>query len=55
MFRILGTPTEEDWPGIDSFQNYDAFLVPNHEKKPLNKIFDNLRLDEYGIDLLEVS
>lgn len=55
MFRILGTPTEDDWPGINSFKNYHSLLVPNHEKRSFDKIFDNIRLDEFGIDLLEVS
>lgn len=53
MFRILGTPTEKDWPGIDTFKNYDTMLVPVHEKRPLKEIFPNLYLDEEGIDLLQ--
>lgn len=34
IFRILGTPTEQDWPGIKSFENYKSQL-PNYSKKDL--------------------
>ena len=53
MFRILGTPTESDWPGIGGFKKYDEQTVPNLKKESLKDIFSNLYLDEVGIDLLE--
>ncbi|XP_072481972.1 cyclin-dependent kinase 16 isoform X12 [Notamacropus eugenii] len=50
IFRILGTPTEETWPGIscnEEFKNYDypkyrAEALPSHAP----------RLDTDGVDLL---
>ena len=32
MFRLLGTPTNKEWPGVENFENYSNLLVPDHEK-----------------------
>ncbi len=53
MFRILGTPNEEIWPGINNFKNYKLEFLPTYNKKPLKDHFENLYLDEMGMDLLE--
>jgi serine/threonine protein kinase len=53
MFRILGTPTEKDWPGISAFKKYDEQTVPNLKKESLKELFSELYLDDLGIDLLE--
>ncbi|XP_074064824.1 cyclin-dependent kinase 16 isoform X5 [Macrotis lagotis] len=50
IFRILGTPTEETWPGISSneeFQNYD---YPKYRAEAL--LSHAPRLDTDGADLL---
>ena len=52
VFRILGTPTEADWPGIKSFENYKSQL-PSYDKKPLASIFKDFFFEEAGLDLLE--
>ena len=53
MFRILGTPTEEIWPGVESFRNFESLLVPIHERRSLKEQFDNFYIDEIGLDLIE--
>lgn len=37
MFRILGTPTEQEWPGVESFRIFEGLLVPMHAKRKLNE------------------
>ena len=51
IFKVLGTPTEEDWPGIKTFKNYQS-MIPVYVKKQLNESIPNLKLDESGLDLL---
>ena len=53
MFRVLGTPTESDWKGIDKFKHYESLLVPNHPKRPLCEQFNLNKIGELGIDLLD--
>lgn len=37
MFRILGTPTDEIWPGVESFKNFESLLAPTHERRSLKE------------------
>ncbi|KAJ3085482.1 TFIIH complex serine/threonine-protein kinase subunit kin28 [Quaeritorhiza haematococci] len=48
-FRALGTPTEEDWPGLKSLPDYHEFQV--FPKTPLRSLFTAAGND--AIDLLE--
>ncbi|OJA16648.1 hypothetical protein AZE42_04043 [Rhizopogon vesiculosus] len=49
IFRILGTPNEETWPGVTQLPDYkDTF--PRWSKQELKSIVPNL--DEQGLDLL---
>uniref|UniRef100_UPI00398F07DE cyclin-dependent kinase 17-like n=1 Tax=Pristiophorus japonicus TaxID=55135 RepID=UPI00398F07DE len=50
IFRILGTPTEETWPGISSHEEFKAYHFPRYKAEPL--INHAPRLDTDGIDLL---
>ena len=52
IFRILGTPTEEDWAGIKTFENYKSQL-PSYSKKSLKSTFGSRRISDLGVDLLE--
>ncbi|XP_023228704.1 cyclin-dependent kinase 17-like [Centruroides sculpturatus] len=50
IFRTLGTPVEETWPGISSVQDFLAYNFPIYEPEPLlNRV---PRLDTDGLDLL---
>lgn len=51
IFKVLGTPTEEDWPGIKNFKNYQS-MIPVYVKRALTESIPNLKLDEQGLDLL---
>lgn len=51
IYRILGTPNPEIWPGIDELPDYST-LGPQWKKKDLAKELE-YRLDADGIDLLE--
>uniref|UniRef100_A0A8C6V319 Cyclin-dependent kinase 17 n=1 Tax=Neogobius melanostomus TaxID=47308 RepID=A0A8C6V319_9GOBI len=50
IFRLLGTPTEENWPGISSIDEFKSYKFPKYKAQPL--INHAPRLDNDGIDLL---
>ncbi|KAM8988392.1 cyclin-dependent kinase 18 isoform 1-T3 [Ara ararauna] len=50
IFRLLGTPTEETWPGITSNEEFKAYNFTQYRAQPL--INHAPRLDSEGIDLL---
>ncbi|XP_066479143.1 cyclin-dependent kinase 18 isoform X2 [Tiliqua scincoides] len=50
IFRLLGTPTEESWPGITSNEEFKAYNFAQCRAQPL--INHAPRLDTEGIDLL---
>lgn len=49
IFRVLGTPTEETWPGVSELPEYKC-RFPNWEQIDLRR--DVGRLDRSGLDLL---
>ncbi|MBS1890127.1 MAG: hypothetical protein JST59_02455 [Actinobacteria bacterium] len=51
IFRILGTPNEENWPGVSSLRDYKS-TFPNWQANPIQNVVANLNLDPLGIDLL---
>lgn len=53
IFRVLGTPTDKDWPSLKSCKKYQP-MYPVYDKKPLKEVIPNLRIDEVGMDLLRV-
>ncbi|KAK7895962.1 hypothetical protein WMY93_021287 [Mugilogobius chulae] len=50
IFRLLGTPTEENWPGISSIEEFKSYSFPKY--KPQLIINHAPRLDGEGIELL---
>ncbi|XP_070597252.1 cyclin-dependent kinase 16 isoform X8 [Erythrolamprus reginae] len=50
IFRILGTPNEETWPGILSNEEFRAYNYPKYRSEAL--INHAPRLDNDGVDLL---
>ncbi|NWX03833.1 CDK18 kinase, partial [Caloenas nicobarica] len=50
IFRLLGTPTEDTWPGITSNEEFKAYNFTQYQAQPL--INHAPRLDSEGIDLL---
>jgi serine/threonine protein kinase len=50
IFQIMGTPTEETWPGISSLPDYKA-AFPKWHPKSLSEIVPGM--DEDGLDLLQ--
>uniref|UniRef100_A0A3Q2CDR6 Cyclin dependent kinase 18 n=1 Tax=Cyprinodon variegatus TaxID=28743 RepID=A0A3Q2CDR6_CYPVA len=50
IFRVMGTPTEETWPGISGNEEFRSYLFPQYRSQPL--INHVPRLDTEGIDLL---
>ena len=47
---LLGTPTEEDWPGVTSFPDYKSSF-PKWQRNMAKPLCTNL--DDDGLDLLE--
>jgi serine/threonine protein kinase len=52
IFRICGTPNEDNWPGVTQLKNYKQSF-PNWIAAPLKNVIHNLTLDAAGIDLLQ--
>ncbi|XP_064156568.1 cyclin-dependent kinase 18-like [Anguilla rostrata] len=50
IVRLLGTPTEESWPGISANQEFHSYRFPQYRAQPL--LNHAPRLDTEGIDLL---
>uniref|UniRef100_A0A8C7XH92 cyclin-dependent kinase n=1 Tax=Oryzias sinensis TaxID=183150 RepID=A0A8C7XH92_9TELE len=50
IFRLLGTPTEDKWPGISSIEEFKSYNFPKYKPQPL--INHAPRLDSDGIELL---
>ncbi|XP_037616271.1 cyclin-dependent kinase 17 [Sebastes umbrosus] len=50
IFRLLGTPTEDNWPGITSIEEFKSYNFPKYKPQPL--INHAPRLDGEGIELL---
>ncbi|KAK3303612.1 kinase-like domain-containing protein [Chaetomium strumarium] len=51
IFRLLGTPTEDIWPGVTSYPDFKASF-PKWVRDPSVPLIPNL--DEAGLDLLEM-
>ncbi|XP_074792475.1 cyclin-dependent kinase 18 isoform X2 [Natator depressus] len=50
IFKLLGTPTEDSWPGITSNEEFKGYHFTRYQAQPL--INHAPRLDTEGIDLL---
>ncbi|XP_013416900.1 cyclin-dependent kinase 17 isoform X2 [Lingula anatina] len=50
IFKVLGTPTEESWPGISQVEDFASNHFPHYEPKPL--INHAPRFDQAALDLL---
>lgn len=50
IFRLLGTPTEDTWPGVMALTEFRAYNFPRYLPQPL--ISHAPRLDTEGINLL---
>ena len=51
IFRILGTPNEDNWPGVDQLPDYKP-TFPVWAPKPLAEVFPDL--EDAGLELMEV-
>ncbi|URE25594.1 splicing factor U2AF [Musa troglodytarum] len=51
IFRLLGTPTEEVWPGVERLSNWHEY--PKWSPKSLSSAVPNLDAD--GLDLLSIA
>ncbi|KAF4622005.1 hypothetical protein D9613_009298 [Agrocybe pediades] len=50
IFRILGTPNEESWPGVSQLPDYKA-TFPQWSRQDLSRIVTTI--DEAGLDMLK--
>lgn len=51
IFRILGTPNEDAWPGVTKLRDYKS-TFPNWPNNPIQNVVSGLALDSLGLDLL---
>ncbi|XP_030279926.1 cyclin-dependent kinase 16-like isoform X3 [Sparus aurata] len=52
IFRILGTPTEETWPGITTSEEFKTYNFPRYQAEPL--VNHAPRIDNDGHELLSM-
>jgi serine/threonine protein kinase len=52
IFRILGTPTEETWPGISQTNVFKQYKWPMMPKMNLRDFIGSELVDDLGLDLL---
>ncbi|XP_034732315.1 cyclin-dependent kinase 17-like isoform X2 [Etheostoma cragini] len=52
IFRILGTPTEETWPGITTSEEFKTYNFPQYHSEPL--VNHAPRIDNDGHNLLSM-
>jgi len=50
IFRIMGTPNEENWPGVSQLPDYKP-TFPQWSQQDLNRILP--QLDEAALDMLQ--
>ena len=53
MLQILGTPTEETWPGISKNKEFVTAQFPLYRPDPLTTHAPRLATEDHAIDLLE--
>ena len=49
IFKLLGTPSEDVWPGVKSLRDWHEF--PQWKPQPLEKVF--VTLEPAGVDLMK--
>uniref|UniRef100_A0A671T5W1 cyclin-dependent kinase n=1 Tax=Sinocyclocheilus anshuiensis TaxID=1608454 RepID=A0A671T5W1_9TELE len=52
IFRLLGTPTEDNWPGISSIEEFKSYNFPKYKPQPFINHAPRYLLDTEGIELL---
>ena len=50
IYRVLGTPSEEEYPGLKALEDYDPATIPQYPAKEWSEICP--QADETGLDLL---
>lgn len=51
IYKILGSPNQDEWPELTSLSNYGKFEISHYEPQDLSQL---IKLDEAGLDLLQV-
>ena len=51
IFRMCGTPSEENWPGVSKLEGYKLMQgIPQHRNR-IREVFSN-KIDPYALDLI---
>lgn len=53
IFKVVGTPTNENWPGHEDMPHWKNYEFEHYEPKNLGEVVQ--KLDEVGLDLLKVE
>ena len=53
IFRQMGKPNEETWPGITQNSKFSAVQWPNHDPYNLRDLIQEDQIDDQGMDLLK--
>ena len=52
IFRLMGNPTEQNWPGISQNAKFNAIQWPNFPAYNLRELINVEQIDDQGLDLL---
>ena len=52
IFRLMGNPTEQSWPGITQNAKFNQIQWPNYPTFNLRELISVEQIDEPGLDLL---
>ena len=53
IFRLMGRPTEQSWPGITQNQKFSAIQWPDYGTFDLRDLIKPEQIDDQGLDLLK--
>lgn len=53
IFKILGRPNEQIWPGISQNANFGKIQWPNYDSYDLRQLISPEQIDDQGLDLLQ--
>ena len=52
IFRLMGNPTEQSWPGISQNAKFNAIQWPTFPAYNLRELINVEQIDDQGLDLL---
>lgn len=59
IFMLLGTPTEEDWPGVENLTEYKETVTRTHQPRPISDVIPKISeipgAEKFASQLLQMN